>query len=164
MNNSKTKTLRREFLRQFSFKLMNDHLKFRGTLQLIPRSMKERIKEICSIEAEFHEGEATTNIRGRCGFCGRKKIDRHDILALDVKLTHDACAGVLKSDTSSVGLRKCKEEYREKKEWRERKSVSNTCKRQNGQKIQVLIFFNDKFAKIYIITAYQCSSDNYSAM
>lgn len=73
INNPNKKTLRRDFIRQLSFQLINDNLKYRATLPHLPRSLKERIKEICGMDESPKEAEAKNNTRGRCRFCDRKK-------------------------------------------------------------------------------------------
>lgn len=72
-NNPNKNTLRRHFLEDLSFALINDHLKVRAQSQYIPRNMRNRIREICSLAAEEPNENAERREAGRCFCCSSKK-------------------------------------------------------------------------------------------
>ncbi|KAJ8952383.1 hypothetical protein NQ318_014474 [Aromia moschata] len=69
-NNPKDNILRRHFLENLSFALMNNHLKARAYSEYILRTMRSRICEICHIDTEPNTG---TETNGRYFFCSSKK-------------------------------------------------------------------------------------------
>lgn len=72
-NNIEIKISRRQFLRQLSFHLIESHLKTRAAIQNIPRSIKDRIRELTGEELPGPSRETLSNVRGRCAYCDRKK-------------------------------------------------------------------------------------------
>lgn len=70
------KILRRKFLQNLGFALLEDHLRERATIVCLPRNLRLRIMEICGIEETTPEAARQVNTypeKGRCFFCDRKK-------------------------------------------------------------------------------------------
>lgn len=70
-NNQEEKMLRRHFLEQLAYSLIEPQLKSRVFDIHIPRNIKVRIREICNIHQE-EENQPVTRV-GRCALCSSKK-------------------------------------------------------------------------------------------
>lgn len=71
-NNPSKNTIRREFNRELSMALVYDYQKLRITWSAIPRTVKDRLREICHVTNEPIP-ERTEGQKGRCDFCDYKK-------------------------------------------------------------------------------------------
>ncbi|KAB0804070.1 hypothetical protein PPYR_01040 [Photinus pyralis] len=70
-NNIDIQMTRRKFLKTLSFFLIENHLRTRLQTQNLPRTMKDRIKELTGVPAPNQEPPVAT--RGRCSYCDRRK-------------------------------------------------------------------------------------------
>lgn len=65
---------RREFLRRLSFEMMDGHLRARVGITSLPRSIRERIRDILGIAPRLEPlAQGNPNSRGRCVYCDRTK-------------------------------------------------------------------------------------------
>lgn len=71
-NNPDANMLRRHFLENLSFALIEDHVKRRLTIQQTPRTTQMRIREILNIKSEA-QPQDEEKLYGRCTYCGTKK-------------------------------------------------------------------------------------------
>lgn len=72
-NNLNKKVLRRHFLENLSFSLIEPHLRVRSTSNSLSKCIRIRICEICKIGPPAEPYEERRNILGRCVPCGSKK-------------------------------------------------------------------------------------------
>lgn len=71
---SEKRVARRKFIESLAFSLFEEQLRYRSTLQNLPKSVYFRIKEMLHLEAtEQPESSSANRGIGRCAYCDRKK-------------------------------------------------------------------------------------------
>lgn len=90
-NNPSANILRRKFLQNLGFSLVENHLHERVKIPQLRRNIKLRLREICKIPESRAANEAVTEFpeKGRCSYCDWKKIVPRDSYAKSVT---DLCA------------------------------------------------------------------------
>ncbi|XP_055838818.1 piggyBac transposable element-derived protein 4-like [Episyrphus balteatus] len=72
-NNQNKKINRRTFLEALSYDLINVHLRKRAYNTCLPRSLRQRITDICKLDGPESSVTANNTKIGRCSYCSSKK-------------------------------------------------------------------------------------------